>query len=129
MTTRITDPSIELIEIKKGKKNFPKFFHKLLKVDKEAFGDIGQAQIMKTFWNSRANRITICKKKDKGTILGYACSIPEKDGSCYLMRIAVALNCQRQGIGRLLVGKLLNESDGKMSLEVTKENEKAVSFY
>ncbi len=58
---KVTDDTLEVTEIKKGKKNYSKFFHKLLKVDKEAFGDIDQTSIMKTFWNSRANKITICK--------------------------------------------------------------------
>jgi len=45
------------------------------------------------------------------------------------MRIAVSIHFQRHGVGRLLVNNLLSKAEGRMSLEVTKDNDKAVGFY
>ena len=59
--------------------------------------------------------------------MGYAC-ILESKGECYLMRIGVRARCQRQGIGRKLLDYLL-ERYSKLSLEVSTDNEKAISFY
>jgi GNAT superfamily N-acetyltransferase len=38
--TPSTDTEIEIVPLKKGKKNGKRYFGKLMKVDKEAFGDI-----------------------------------------------------------------------------------------
>lgn len=87
-------------EIKKNKKTEPKIFPFLLLIDKEAFGKLDcQTYILKSFWKSQANKIVVARKPDTKSIVGYACFLDLK-GGCYLMRIGVRSNCQRQGIGR-----------------------------
>ena len=120
---------IAVAQIEKSKKNEKKFFNKLLSIDKDAFGSIdGQNFILKQFWKSRENKIIVAQKNLK-TFCGYACYIPQKDGSCYLMRIAVRNSHQRKGIGRLLMNQLMDEFHGKVELEVSADNTKAVNFY
>lgn len=120
---------IEVCEIQKGKKNEKKFLNKILSIDKDAFGPIdGQNFIIKQFWKSKENKIVVAHKNMK-TFCGYACYLTQKDGSCYLMRIAVKESHQRNGIGRLLMNKLMADFDGKLELEVAEDNTKAVNFY
>ena len=98
-------------------------------VDKEAFGKINeQTFILKSFWNSQANKIIVARKSDTKSIVGYACYL-EQEGGCYLMRIGVRSKCQRQGIGRKLMVYLFNKYPKHLSLDVSTDNSKAVSFY
>jgi GNAT superfamily N-acetyltransferase len=98
-------------------------------VDKEAFGKLDeQTFILKQFWNSQANKIVVARKSDTKSIVGYACYL-EMDGGCYLMRIGVRSKCQRQGIGRKLMDYLFNKYPKHLSLDVSIDNTKAVSFY
>ncbi len=48
---------------------------------------------------------------------------------CYLMRIAVRIQCQRQGIGRKIMKHLLEKYPQGLSLDVNAENAKAIRFY
>ena len=60
---------------------------------------------MKQFWKSANNKILVAKKKDTGSVVGYAIfSVNDvKDSrfgkklipSVYLLRIGVRINCQR----------------------------------
>ena len=132
---------IELI--KKKKKNEPKIFPQLMLVDKEAFEPCGQENtrfIMKQFWGSANTKILVAKKRDSGAILAYAVfsAGDTKDSrfgkkwikSCYLLRIAVRLNSQRQGIGKKLINHLfVTYSEYALSLDVSTDNDKAVEFY
>ena len=130
-----TSPSeeYEVIKIKKGKKNEPKFFPKLLSVDKNAFGGDGPLEnhtaILRILWRSRSNEIIVARKKKTQAIVGYACYMKQDHGVHYLMRIAVRQNCQRKGLGKLLINELKNISENKLSLEVTTDNDKAINFY
>ena len=45
------------------------------------------------------------------------------------MRIGVRGKCQRQGIGRMLMNYLFNKYTKHLSLDVSTDNAKAVSFY
>ena len=132
---------IELV--KKTKKQEPKVFPSLMQVDREAFESCGQTNtrfIMKQFWQSANNKILIAKKRDTGAIVGYAIfSVADpKDArfgnkripGVYLLRIGVRLNCQRQGIGRLLMNFLLTSyPEHALTLDVSTDNDKAVKFY
>lgn len=98
-------------------------------VDKEAFGKLDeQVHILKSFWKSPANKIVVARKSDTKSIIGYACFL-EMDGGCYLMRIGVRSRCQRQGIGRKLMEYLFLRYPKSLSLDVSTDNAKAVSFY
>lgn len=113
-------------------------------VDKEAFESCGQTNtrfIMKEFWKSTNNKILVARKKDTQAIVGYAifsdCDLldtrfgPKKRiPSVYLLRIGVRINSQRQGIGRKLLSYLLEAyPKHALSLDVSTDNSKAVSFY
>ena len=94
---------------------------------------------MKEFWNSQNNKIMVARKKDTHSIVGYAIfSLSDpKDSrfgrrvqSCYLLRIGVRINSQRQGIGRMMLDYLLKTyPQHALSLDVSTDNEKAVNFY
>ena len=95
---------------------------------------------MKQFWQSANNKILVAKKRDTGAIVGYAIfSVADpKDvrfgnkriPDVYLLRIGVRINCQRQGIGRLLMNYLLTSyPEHGLTLDVSTDNEKAVGFY
>lgn len=45
------------------------------------------------------------------------------------MRIGVRSRCQRQGIGRKLMVYLFNKYPAHLSLDVSTDNDKAVTFY
>ena len=81
---QIKVPSIEIEILQKGKKNFAKSFNKLLRVDKEAFGDVDQSFILKQFWNSRENILIVAKKTDHKGFLGYASIAEERKKGAYL---------------------------------------------
>mmetsp|Transcript_19246 Transcript_19246/g.29514 ORF Transcript_19246/g.29514 Transcript_19246/m.29514 type:complete len:120 (+) Transcript_19246:22-381(+) len=114
------DDNILITVVKKTKKEEPRVFPSLILVDKEAFESSGQSNttfIMKEFWKSPNSRILIARKKDTGAILGYsifAISDPKDERfgkriqACYLLRIGVRINSQRQGIGRKMLSYLLN---------------------
>jgi hypothetical protein len=99
--------NIEVVLIKKTKKNMPKIFPSLMLVDKEAFESSPTCQnegyIMKEFWNSAYNKILVAKKKDTDAIVGYAifsdCELKDERfnnkriPSVYLLRIGVRLKC------------------------------------
>ena len=135
--------------IKKTKKNEPKYFKTLCRIDREAFGaheDSGT--IMKTFWKSSVNKIAVARKSDTQAIVGYAAFF-QQDASkeytnqyrrahgnkakvpsgCYLMRIGVSAQSQRQGIGRKLMEYLFDNYPAHVSLDVSTDNVKAVNFY
>ena len=113
-------------------------------VDKEAFEGSGQRNgtfIMKQFWNSANNKIIIARKADTKSIVGYALFAVQdpKDArfgknkrlnSIYLLRIAVRVNSQGQGIGQSLMGHLLKTyGDLPISLDVSTDNLNAIKFY
>jgi len=128
-TPHQTTTSILVEEVRKNKKNEPKIFPFLLMVDREAFGRLDeQTFILKTFWQSPANKIIVARKSDSKSIVGYAC-FQENKGFCYLMRIGVRAKSQRQGIGRKLMGYLFGKYPNHLSLDVSTDNQKAVNFY
>jgi ribosomal protein S18 acetylase RimI-like enzyme len=121
--------SIIIEQVRKTKKNEPKIFPAILTIDREAFGKIDeQAFVLKTFWRSQSNKIIVARKSDTKAIVGYAC-FQEMDGGCYLMRIAVRTKSQRGGIGRRLMNYMFQAYPNYLSLDVSTDNEKAVSFY
>jgi ribosomal protein S18 acetylase RimI-like enzyme len=142
-------PSSSFIEvIKKTKKNEPKIVPQLILVDKEAFGSEGgdNGSTVRNLWKSQVNRIIVARKTDTQSIVGYAAFLirdsdekatrnkkqksaePQAKGS-YLMRIGVRARCQRQGIGRKLIEYLFEHYPASLSLDVSTDNLKAVSFY
>ena len=128
-TPHQSSASILIEEVRKNKKNEPKVFPFLLMVDREAFGRLDeQTFILKTFWQSPANKIIVARKSDSKSIVGYACYQENKEG-CYLMRIGVRSKCQRQGIGRKLMSYLFSKYPNHLSLDISTDNEKAVKFY
>lgn len=95
---------------------------------------------MKEFWNSQNNKILIARKKDTQAIIGYAifANYEQKDErmnnkripTVYLMRIAVRVGSQRNGIGRKMMGYFEeNFPKHALSLDVSTDNLSAVSFY
>lgn len=124
-------PEIIVEYVKKTKKNEPKVFPSLLIVDREAFGRQDETvSTLKAFWNSKVNKLIVARKADSRSIVGYACFIAnEKNTGCYLMRIAVRSRCQRQGIGRVLMEFMFNNFPDSLALDVSSDNEKAISFY
>ena len=129
--------------VKKTKKQEPKVYPQLILVDKEAFESKGQSNtsfIMKEFWRSMNNKILVARKKDTGSIVGYAifsvCDLKDprfgkkRVPSVYLLRIGVRSNSQRQGIGRKLMTWLFDTyPQHALSLDVSTDNTKAVKFY
>ena len=127
---KLKPSGISIVELNKNKKNESKYFSKLVSIDKDAFGDLdGQVFILKQFWKSKTNKIIVAQKNNSTSISGYACFIPQSDGSCYLMRIAVRNASQRKGIGRQLMNYMFKEYMNKMELEVSADNLKGVKFY
>lgn len=95
---------------------------------------------MKEFWRSMNNKILVARKKDTGSIVGYAifsvCDLKDprfgknRVPSVYLLRIGVRSNSQRQGIGRKLMAWLFDTyPQHALSLDVSTDNTKAVKFY
>mmetsp|Transcript_9690 Transcript_9690/g.16305 ORF Transcript_9690/g.16305 Transcript_9690/m.16305 type:complete len:104 (-) Transcript_9690:353-664(-) len=95
---------------------------------------------MKEFWHSVNNKILVARKRDTQSIVGYAIYsvCDQKDprfnnkrvDSCYLLRIGVRINSQRQGIGRKMLGFLLESfPQHALSLDVSTDNYNAVHFY
>ena len=134
--------SIYLQVIKKTKKEEPKVFPQLMLVDKEAFDDKGQAHtrfIMKEFWKSNNNKILVARKKETHSIIGYAiftvndpkdARFGKRVDSCYLLRIGVRINSQRQGVGKMMLNYLMQTyPEHALSLDVSTDNTKAVRFY
>jgi len=108
--------------------------------------------IVKRFWNSSVNKLIVAKKHDTQAIVGYAAfhvqdparaimqkqineqkkagiKKPKTTQGCYLMRIGVRALCQKQGIGRKLIEHLLENYPAHLTLDVSTDNTKAMSFY
>ena len=127
---KVFTSTVSIVDLNKNKKNEKKYFSKLVSIDKDAFGDLdGQVFILKQFWKSKSNKIIVAQKNNSTSISGYACYIPQADGSCYLMRIAVRNASQRKGIGKQLMNYMFKQYNGKMELEVSADNVKGIKFY
>ena len=147
------EKSIVIEVVKKTKKNQKTYFRPLCQIDRDAFGKSEDSgMIIKTFWNSDVNKIIVARKSDTQAIVGYAAFLqqdppkevmqkqineqrragvkkPKTTQGCYLMRIAVKQNCQRQGIGRKLIEDLFVNYPVHLCLDVSTDNTRAMSFY
>ncbi len=103
----------------------------LLPIEKDLFG--AEAWTAPMFWNELANGHHYLVATDGGgVILGYA-GIAVGKGEAWINNIAVRREAQRQGIGRVLLERLLGEarrnSAGQVLLEVAAENVAAQKLY
>lgn len=112
---------IQIILVKKNKKNESEILKALNLIDKEVFmpgtHDVSSMCIFRAFWNSRTNRIVVAKRVGTGAILGYAIFTigdvtDERFGkqrikTCYLQRMAVRVANQNQGIYEQLIDHIL----------------------
>ena len=97
--------------------------------DLPAIAEIQSAAPEASQWNPGDYLTFECLVAEReGTVVGFLVARPMA-GECEILNLAIAPGVRRRGIGRQLLGDLLQRHPGEFFLEVRESNEAARQFY
>ena len=98
--------------------------------DLPAIADIQSAAPEASQWNPRDYLIYECLVAEEGSaVVGFIVARPVGEREWEILNLAVAPDARRLGIGRQLLGEILERHAGEFFLEVRESNAPARQFY